>query len=118
MEISLLDFSLSPISRNNLIKAYPFNSSDRKSLFKWIFFIRFQEEKDRAADLSEWRINKLQETYKERNIQRKRQRREDSEEEGDSIREKISELETKLKDKEHDVEQLEKQVNSTNLLDD
>ena len=70
---------------------------------------RLQEERDRAADLSEWRINKLQETYKERNTQRKRQRQ-DSESESDTIREKLSEVETKLKDKEYEVEQLQKQV--------
>ena len=70
---------------------------------------RLQEERDRAADLSEWRINKLQEAYKERNNQRKRQR-EDSEDEAENVREKLEEAETKLSDKAHELEQLEKQV--------
>jgi hypothetical protein len=30
---------------------------------------RLQDERDRAADLSEWRLNRVQEVYKERETQ-------------------------------------------------
>ena len=70
---------------------------------------RLQDERDRAADYNEWRLNKLQEAYEDRRNTRKRQRRE-SEEETESAKEQLEDANTKLQDKDHELEQLQKQV--------
>lgn len=65
---------------------------------------RLQMEKDRASELSEWRINKLEEAYKRK---RKRQR-ENSDSDTESVA--VEKMETDIKDKTKEIERLEEQV--------
>merc|ERR1712228_458100 len=71
---------------------------------------RLQEEKDRASELSDWRINKVQEAMMESRKKRKLSEQVDSESEARALETKvyeIKELESKLEEEKKQKEQLE-----------
>ena len=76
---------------------------------------RLQEEKDRASELSDWRINKVQEAMMESRKKRKMSEQVDNESEERELQTKeykIKELESKLGEENKQKEQLESQINA------
>jgi chromosome segregation ATPase len=76
---------------------------------------RLQEEKDRASELSDWRINKVQEAMMESRKKRKLSEQVDSESEARALETKaykIKELESKLEEEKKQKEQLESQIDA------
>ena len=74
---------------------------------------RLQEEKDRASELSDWRINKMQEAYMEKS--KKRKRSEDSNLDSDineleTNQKKICDLDFKLEEEKKETSQLKEQI--------
>ena len=76
---------------------------------------RLQEEKDRASELSDWRINKMQEAYMEKRKKRKRSEECDFEKESLEIgakKEKICELNSNLEEEKKENKQLNEQIHA------
>ena len=76
---------------------------------------RLQEEKDRASELSDWRINKMQEAYMEKRKKRKRSEERDLETESRELgikKEKICELDSQLEEEKKENKQLNEQIHA------
>lgn len=76
---------------------------------------RLQEEKDRASELSDWRINKVQEAMMDNRKKRKLSEQLDNHSEARELETKVAkiqELESKLEEQNTQKEQLESQINA------
>ena len=76
---------------------------------------RLQEEKDRASELSDWRINKVQEAYMEKRKKRKRSEGEElnldiGPHEREAQAQQICELDSKLQEEKKEHEQVREQI--------